>query len=86
MKVDASESEYQEAPEAREEFSKRELKRLRFLLRRLRFLEMKARENEGKMDRSGQSVFADLEVESLEYVLTEIGFLAETADMTGARV
>jgi len=79
MKVDASKSAYHEAPEARHEFSRRELRSLRLLLRRLRFLEAQVRETGGLENGgdSGGAAFAEWEVEALEFVLTEMGFLGE---------
>lgn len=79
MKVDAERSVHQEAPEARSEFSRVEIRRLRFLLRRLRFLEAQIRETGGVLstDSSGGAAFTEWEAEALEYVLTEVGFLAE---------
>lgn len=71
MRVDVSRSRYREAPVARDEFSRRELKRARFLLRRLRFLEQQVREREerGEDPTSNGGVFAELEIESLEWAL-----------------
>lgn len=79
MKIDVTKSEYHEAPEARKEFSRQELKRARLLLRRLRFLETQVRESGGlqSTSASGGAAFAEWEVEALEWVLTEIGFLQE---------
>jgi hypothetical protein len=84
MKVDVDQSVYQEAPDARSEFNRVEIRRLRFLLRRLRFLEAQIRETGGVLsgDASGGAAFTEWEAEALEYVLTEVGFLAER---TGAR-
>lgn len=82
MKVDASKSTYHEAAGTREEFTPRELRRLRLLLRRLRFLEAQVQQNGGlgSASGSGGAAFAEWEVDALEYVLTEIGFLADPAD------
>jgi hypothetical protein len=79
MKVDVSQSIYHEAPEARKDFNKREMKHCRFLLRRLRFLEQQVRESGGldSSDGSGGAVFAEWEVDALEWVLTEVGFLED---------
>lgn len=78
MKVDATSSRYQESPDARLEFNRRELRRCRLLLRRLRFLETKAdQENFADANNSGGSAFAEWEAEALEWLLTEVGFLAE---------
>lgn len=80
MKVDASKSIYHEDPEARRDFSRQELKRCRLLLRRLRFLEAQVRETGGLQSASGSggAAFAEWEVEALEWILSDIGFLAET--------
>lgn len=79
MRVDVSKSAYHEAPEARNDFNKAELRRLRLLLRRLRFLEAQVRTTGGLENgsASGGAAFAEWEVEALEWVLTEIGFLPE---------
>lgn len=79
MRVDVSMSAYHEASSARNEFTKQELRRLRLLLRRLRFLEAQVRESGGlgNSDGSGGAAFAEWEVEALEWVLTEVGFLPE---------
>lgn len=81
MKVDVSRSAYHEAPEARNEFSRQELRRARLLLRRLRFLEQQVRDTGGLENGggSGGAAFAEWEVEALEWVLGPegIGFLAD---------
>lgn len=79
MKVDASRSEYHEAASARDEFTKRELKSARLLLRRLRFLEAQVAATGGLANggASGGAAFAEWEVEALEWALTELGFLEE---------
>ena len=77
MKVDATKSRYHELPDASEEFSTAELRRLRLLLRRLRFLESQIKSSGGLSNgnASGGAAFAEWEVDALEWVLTEIGFL-----------
>ena len=77
MKVDPSKSVYHEAEGANREFSRQELKRLRLLLRRLRFLEAQVRETGGLRDGggSGGAAFAEWEIEALEWVLDDVGFL-----------
>lgn len=82
MKVDVSRSEYQEAPTARQDFNRMELKRLRLLLRRLRFLENQVRESGGlgSSSGSGGAAFAEWEVEALEWILTDVGFLDAPAE------
>lgn len=79
MRVDVEQSAYQEASDARELFNKRELRSARLLLRRLRFLEAQVRETGGLENggSSGGAAFAEWEVEALEWVLTEVGFLPE---------
>lgn len=79
MRVDTSNSVYQEDPSARNEFTRRELRSCRFLLRRLRFLETKA----GGMadpNNNGGAAFAEWELDALEFVLTEIGYLQNRKD------
>lgn len=77
MKVDASKSAYHEDPSARHEYDKKELRRLRLLLRRLRFLEAKVRESGGLEDGgdSGGAAFAEWEIESLEWILRKMNYL-----------
>lgn len=79
MRVDPDKSIYHEDPQARSDFNRRELRSLRILLRRLRFLEASVAKTGGLEDGSanGGGAFAEWEIEALEYVLTEIGFLAE---------
>lgn len=81
MRVDPARSEYHEAPNARDEFNKQELKRARLLLRRLRFLEAQVRETGGLENGggSGGAAFAEWEVDALEWILGPDGidFLAE---------
>lgn len=80
MRTDASTSKYQEHPVAKEEWNRRELRHLRFMLRRLRFLEKNAedlsRSNEAQA--ANAAVFVETELEALEWLLTEIGFLQPT--------
>lgn len=84
MRIEASESEYHEDPAARKEFSRKELRRARLLLRRLRFLETQVKKTGGLQDGggSGGAAFAEWEVEALEWVLGPdgIGFLAERTE------
>lgn len=80
-RVDAENSKFQEDPDARAEFTRHELRSLRFLLRRLRFLEGQIKENGGLAEgSSGGAAFAEWESEALEYVLVEIGFLQEVEE------
>lgn len=76
MKVDTSNSVYQEDPGATSEFNRRELRRCRLLLRRLRFLETKAG-GIADANNNGGAAFAEWESDALEWILTEVGFLAE---------
>jgi hypothetical protein len=82
MRVDASQSAYQEAATARDDFNSMELKRLRLLLRRLRFLEVQVRENGGLGSASGNggAAFAEWEVDALEWILRDVGFLPDTTN------
>lgn len=68
---------YTERKDAEERFDRSELKRLRILLRRLRFLETKLRDSaRGTAPQIGGGlVFIEAEIESLEFVLTEIEYL-----------
>jgi hypothetical protein len=79
MKIDVNQSKYHEAPEARREFNRAEIRSLRLLLRRLRFLEAQVREGGGLSSGSGSggAAFAEWEVEALEWIMTEVGFLAD---------
>jgi hypothetical protein len=79
MKVDVTQSIYHEVPDAVRKFSKAELRRCRLLLRRLRFLEAQIRESGGMADpgNNGGAMFAEWEVEALEWILTDIEFLPE---------
>ena len=82
MKVDVSKSVYHENPEARGEFSREEWRRMRLLLRRLRFLEASIEENGGlgNSNANGGAAFAEWEADALEWILTEVGFLAERTE------
>lgn len=79
MKVNTDKSRYREHPLATTEFALDELKRLRFLLRRLRFLDAKAAVEGGVHESGTGAVFADLEIDALVYVLSEIGYLEDVA-------
>lgn len=69
MKVDVDQSAYREVDDVTTEFSTAELRRARLLLRRLRFLEDKVRENQASGDTSSGAMFAVWEVEALEWAL-----------------
>jgi hypothetical protein len=79
VKVDPNTSMFHEAPEAKADFNRSELRSLRLLLRRLRFLEAQVRETGGLENggKSGGAAFAEWEIEALEWVLTEVGFLED---------
>jgi hypothetical protein len=75
MKVDVSKSVYEEIPEARNDYNRMEIRHLRTGLRRLRFLEAQVREHGGLGSGNGGAAFAEWEVASLEFMLTELGFI-----------
>lgn len=77
MRVDPSQSVYREDPAARGEFDRHEIKRCRYMLRRLMFLEAKVRDSGGMADGSSATMHAEWEIEALEWLLTEVGFLSE---------
>lgn len=73
MKTDPRDSIYQEDKNALKEFSSKEARRLRIILRRLRFLEAQAKSNK---DTNGSApLFIGWEIEALEWILDEVGFL-----------
>lgn len=77
MKVDEAMSRYVEAPDTNAEFNRMERKRLRLILRRLRFLEHKVRTDGGlaNPDSNGGAGYTEWEIEALEWILLEVGFL-----------
>lgn len=77
MKVNAAQSAYHERTDTSDAFTASELRHCRLLLRRLRFLEAKVREQGGLADGNGNggAMFAELEVEALAWTLTEMEFL-----------
>lgn len=77
MKVDAKNSIYQEASTINDDFDREELRHLRFLLRRLRYLDEQVERTGGVMGGSGGATFAEYERDALAYTLTEIGFLKD---------
>jgi len=77
VRTDPNLSEFHEAPTAQDEFTRDEIKRCRLLLRRLRFLEAKVRENGGLAGSSGASGWAEMEADALEWILRDNGYLAE---------
>ena len=76
MKVDASQSIYHEDPDALAEFDRKEIRRCRYILRRLRFLEAQVRETGSE---TGGAMHAEWEIEALEWLLGPdgVGFLSE---------
>lgn len=83
-RIDVENSRYHENDSAKEEFTRPELLRCRYMLRRLRFLETQIAQNGGLRDGSanGGAVHAELEVEGLEWLLGPdgIGFLAPVVE------
>lgn len=77
MKIDMSQTVYHEADDVDANFTRTELRSARLLLRRLRFLEQQVRESGGLKNgaASGGAFWAEAEVEALEWVLDEMGFL-----------
>lgn len=75
MRPNTSESKYHEDLFAQSEFTASELRKLRFLLRRLRFLERQLKTNGNTPDAEHSGMFVEMEVEALEWTLTEIGYL-----------
>lgn len=76
MRVDVSNTRYHEALTAPGEFDRVEIRRLRLLLRRLRFLETQVNSRAGsEEDSSAGAQFAEWEVEALEWVLSDLGYL-----------
>lgn len=75
--VDTVNSRFQELASAKDEFNRAELRRCRLMLRRLRYLDEQI-DREGGLANAranGGAAWAEWEVEALEWVLTEIGFL-----------
>lgn len=79
MKVDVKNSKYREIPRVESEFSAEEIRHLRLLLRRLRFLETQIAASGGlsAASASGGAAFAEWEEAALGWTLTEIGYLQE---------
>jgi hypothetical protein len=77
VKVEADKSRFHEIDTARNEFNRAELRRLRLILRRLRFLEAQVEKNGGLASSTGNggAGWAEWEVEALEWILDEVGFL-----------
>lgn len=85
MKVDASQSKFHEVADL-SEFSKPEVKHLKLLLRRLRFLEDQVRRSGGLSSPggSGGAVFAEMEMEALEWILLEMAYIEEPSETATA--
>ena len=85
MRIDATKSKYQEGSQASKEFSATELRKLRLLLRRLRFLETMLIKHGGLANggESGASALAEWEAEALAWALYEIGFLGDYLQVNG---
>ena len=79
MKIDTSGTKYNECPDGRKEFDKAELKHLRLLLRRLRFLETQLNTSGGLAGNrsSAGAAFVEWEVDALEWLLVDIGFVID---------
>lgn len=79
--IDPSQSVYHEREDAEEEFTPEELRRMRLLLRRMRFLEKQINESGGLASpgASGGAAFAEWELEALQWVLTEMDYLEDVA-------
>ena len=77
-------SVFQERSDVADEFNWQEIRHLRYLLRRLRFLEIKIAEASGtKAENAPQSMYVHREADALAYLLTEIGFLRESVSGNG---
>lgn len=74
MNVNTALSRYA-TPEPSSEFTRAERKKLLLILRRLQFLEQKDREETGL-----PNPYNEKEMEALEWILVEVGFLAERPD------
>lgn len=81
MRVNAEQSRYHEADDIQQEFTRDEIRSLRILLRRLRFLDNQVEEKGGLSDpnANGGAAFAEWERDALAYALTELGFIKEIA-------
>jgi hypothetical protein len=77
VRVDPDLSVYHEADGAEDMFTREEIAHLRYLLRRLRFLEAQVRESGGRASGHGGGIHAELEVQALEWVLKDCDYLPE---------
>lgn len=75
MKPDYDLSDYVECEGAAFEFTKEELLHLRYLQRRLTYLETQVATQGGMSSGSGGGLHAELEINALVYALTELDFL-----------
>ena len=80
MRVNKETSPYQEYVGAPKEFSESELRRCRFLLRRLRFLDESVGRSIEREDTTRGVEFAKQERDALAWMLDEIGYLAEQGE------
>lgn len=77
VRIDVDKTEYHERSDVSEIFKREEIRRLRQLLRRLRYLEAQVRERGGLADprANGGAAHVELEIEALEFVLVEVDYL-----------
>lgn len=77
-KIDTSLSVHRECADL-SDFTRSEKRMARILLRRLRYLEKQIRDSGGLGDgnASGAAAFVEWEADSLEWALTELGFIEE---------
>lgn len=80
--VDTENTIYHEDPDCKRDFSRVEIRRLRFLLRRLRHLETKIAGKGDSVGGASSDMFMLWEIEALEFVLDEVGFLAPRKEKT----
>lgn len=74
--IDAAASRYTEIKTVGTDFAEEELEHLRFLLRRLRFLETKIMEKGGRSQCfHGAALYMVKEMDALEWVLIDAGFI-----------
>lgn len=76
MRIDVSKSRYHPVKEAEVIFDRTEIKHLKIVLRRLRYLEQKLRDGGDPLDGDGSAMFDDLEMRGHVFTLTEIGYLS----------
>lgn len=83
MRIDVEKSKYHPREDVEKDFDREEIKHLKIVLRRLRYLEQKLREGGDLLDGNGSAVFDDLEVQGLAFTLTEIGYLGPVREVAG---